>query len=245
MTSKTGTSKAAANQGQAIDQGAAIQQAVNLGWASIEFEPDGTIISANDNFVNALGYSKEVDIKGKHHRIFCDPAYTKTAAYKKFWTSLAKGEVNSGEFQRIKKGGDSIYIQASYTPVTDKSDKVVKVIKIATDVTEMVKLREEAQQAIEEMAAQEEELKQNMEEMQATQEEMQRVSLQASAVKSAVDTGWASIEFEPNGTIIAANENFVSALGYTMEEDIIGKHHRIFCEEVWLNLLSIRTSGKH
>ncbi|BDD01858.1 PAS domain S-box protein [Persicobacter psychrovividus] len=171
-----------------------LESAVNSSWASIEFEPDGTIISANDNFVKALGYQSSAELSGRHHRIFCEYEYANSAEYASFWDALGNGKMTTGEFLRQTKQGQGIWINASYTPVFDEQGKVVKVIKIANDITKMVESR-----------------------------------LQASAVKSAVDTGWASIEFEPDGTIITANDNFISTLGYHSVDEIKGKHHRIFC----------------
>lgn len=173
----------------------AIQMAVNTGWASIEFKPDGTIISANDNFVKTLGYSSSDDFVGKHHKIFCDDDYIRSREYDQFWKDLANGNVKEGEFGRVKKDGEIVWINASYTPVKNNEGEVYKIIKIANNITQMVEDR-----------------------------------ANANAVKTAVDTAWASIEFKPDGTIISANENFVKTLGYNNESDIIGKHHRIFCD---------------
>jgi methyl-accepting chemotaxis protein len=105
----------------------------------IEFEPDGTILSANENFLNAVGYSLE-EIQGQHHRMFVDPSYANSSEYKQFWSDLADGKFNAAEFQRFGKGGNEIWIQASYNPVLNKSGKVTRVVKIATDITEQ-KLR--------------------------------------------------------------------------------------------------------
>ncbi|MGL1888649.1 MAG: PAS domain-containing protein, partial [Reichenbachiella sp.] len=171
-----------------------VQAAVDSGWASIEFEPDGTILSVNDNWINALGYSKE-DMVGQHHKMFCDPAYTRSKVYKTFWKDLANGKINSGEFLRYKAGGEGFWINASYTPIKNSDGEVYKVVKIASDITNMVKSREKG-----------------------------------DAIKSAVDTAWASIEFEPDGTILEVNNNWVNTLGYDREE-MIGQHHRMFCEQ--------------
>ncbi len=128
-----------------------IKQAVDTGWASIEFTPDGTILDANDNFVKGLGYNSKTELVSQHHRMFCDPTYVRSAEYSMFWTDLARGNVNSGEFKRITKQGTEIWINASYTPVTDEKGKVYKVIKIANDVTEMVRNRTQAISLIEEV----------------------------------------------------------------------------------------------
>ncbi|MEQ1899451.1 MAG: methyl-accepting chemotaxis protein [Devosia sp.] len=102
--------------------------------AIIEFEPDGTIIVANANFLGAMGYSLE-EIAGKHHRMFVDPAEATSQAYSGFWEALRRGEFQAAEFRRFGKGGKEVWIQASYNPVVDKTGKVVKVVKIATDTT--------------------------------------------------------------------------------------------------------------
>ena len=116
-------------------QGENIQAAVNTGFAAIEFLPDGTILTANANFCKAMEYSQESEIAGKHHRIFCNPEYATSAEYRHFWSELAAGNVNAGEFERVTKNGHRIWLNASYTPVRDAEGKVVKVIKIAADIT--------------------------------------------------------------------------------------------------------------
>ncbi len=110
-----------------------ILEALSRSQAVIEFKLDGTIITANENFCNALGYSL-TEIKGKHHRIFCDPAYTATADYREFWAMLNKGQFESREYKRIRKDGSEIWIQASYNPVF-KNGKPWKIVKFATDIT--------------------------------------------------------------------------------------------------------------
>lgn len=175
-----------------------LKNAVDTGWASIEFKPDGTILDVNDNWVHTLGYKKE-EMIGKHHRIFCDEKYVASDEYKQFWEKLANGEVNSGEFKRVKNGGEELWINASYTPVKDDSGKVTKVIKIASDITDMIQGRFEGE-----------------------------------AIKSAVNTGWASIEFSPDGFISSVNDNWIKTLGYTKEE-MVGQHHRMFCETEYAN----------
>lgn len=119
----------------ALREANAIKAAVDTAWASIEFEPDGTIIKANKNFVNAMGYSSEEDFVGKHHRIFCDDEYVRSSEYTKFWSDLAEGVTQTNDFRRIKKNGDDIWIHASYTPIINDQGEVTKVIKIANDIT--------------------------------------------------------------------------------------------------------------
>ena len=120
---------------EARTQGEAVQSAVDAGWSSIEFGIDGTIMGANDNFVNMLGYSSGSEMIGKHHRVLCGEEYANSDAYVSFWNDLAKGQIQSGEFMRVKNDGTEVWINASYTPVVDEKGNVFKVIKIATDIT--------------------------------------------------------------------------------------------------------------
>jgi len=113
---------------------AAKLSAISRSQAVIEFTPDGEIITANENFCGALGYELS-EVVGKHHRIFCDPAYTKTPEYEAFWRDLAAGQFSSNEFMRLSKTGKEIWIQAAYNPIRNDKGEVVKVVKFATDVT--------------------------------------------------------------------------------------------------------------
>ncbi|EQC43153.1 PAS domain S-box protein [Bacteriovorax sp. DB6_IX] len=110
-------------------------KAISKAQAMIEFELDGTIIDANENFLSAMGYQLE-EIKGKHHRIFCDPTYVTSSEYQKFWNKLGNGDFEAGEYKRFSKNGDEIWINASYNPILDASGKPFKVVKFATDITE-------------------------------------------------------------------------------------------------------------
>lgn len=112
-------------------------QAISRSQAVIEFTPSGDIISANDNFLNAMGYSL-AEIVGKRHSMFCDPAYAATAEYSSFWKALADGEYKSAEFRRVGKNGAVVFIQASYNPIFDDDGKVTRVVKFATDITPTV-----------------------------------------------------------------------------------------------------------
>ncbi|MBB3570429.1 methyl-accepting chemotaxis protein [Rhizobium sp. BK491] len=108
--------------------------ALSRSQAVIEFLPTGEILTANENFCSAMGYAPS-EIVGKHHSIFCDPAYARTEEYKRFWQRLAQGEFIANEFVRYGKGGKEIWIQAAYNPIVDADGKVYKVVKFATDVT--------------------------------------------------------------------------------------------------------------
>lgn len=172
--------------------GNSLKNAVDAGWASIEFTVDGIVTDCNDNWVTALGYKRE-EMIGQHHRMFCDENYAKSDAYKQFWKDLGNGKVFSGEFRRKKNGGDDIWINASYAPIKEDG-VVIKVIKIAADITEQ---------------------KHN--------------NLNYEGQIKAINESQAVIEFNMDGTIIQANDNFLHATGYGAGE-LEGKHHRIFCE---------------
>lgn len=167
--------------------------ALSKSQAIIEFNLDGTIITANEAFLGAMGYSLD-EVAGKHHRMFVDPSYAQSAEYQQFWDDLRAGKFDSAEYKRFAKGGKEIWIQASYNPVMDADGKPVKVVKIATDVTAQ-KMR----------------------------------SADRQSQLDAISRTQAVIEFELDGTIITANENFCSAMGYALDE-IKGKHHRMFVE---------------
>ncbi|MEZ5758668.1 MAG: PAS domain-containing methyl-accepting chemotaxis protein [Emcibacteraceae bacterium] len=109
-------------------------KAINKSLAVISFNLDGTILDANDNFLKTVGYDRS-EVVGNHHRMFVDPAYSKSDDYKAFWNSLASGEFQAAEFMRLAKGGKEIWIQASYNPIFDPSGRPFKVVKYATDIT--------------------------------------------------------------------------------------------------------------
>ena len=108
--------------------------AMEENFAIISFKPDGTILQANNNFLNALNYTLD-EVVGKHHKIFCNNRYVSSTAYSDFWNKLNRGESQIDEFERIRKDGSSIWLKASYTPVKDKNGKVTRVIKFAQDST--------------------------------------------------------------------------------------------------------------
>src|SRR5262245_4961165 len=163
--------------------------AVDRAQAVIEFKLDGTIVTANGNFLNAVGYSLG-EIQGKHHSMFMPPVDRDSAAYREFWAALNRGEYQHGEYKRIGKGGKEIWILASYKPILDEKGMPFGVVKFATDVSA-------------------EKLK----------------SADFSGQLDAIGKSQAVIEFNLDGTIICANENFLQTLGYTIGE-IRGQHHR-------------------
>jgi methyl-accepting chemotaxis protein len=171
----------------------AIYQALDKVQAIIEFDLDGTVVSANENFLNIFGYELD-EVLGKHHRMFCEPDYVESSAYTEFWNKLARGEYHADEFKRLAKHGREIWLQASYNPVFDADGNPIRVVKFATDVT----------------AA-----------------KLQLAEFDGKIC--AINRAQAVIEFELDGTVITANDNFLDIFGYTLDE-VAGKHHRIFCD---------------
>lgn len=176
-----------------LQQHRSYYDAIRNSAAVIEFSSDGTIVDANESFLQTMGYSL-AEIKGKHHRIFCDPAHAESSEYAEFWNSLAKGKHFSAEYQRFAKGGREVWIQASYNPVFDQKGNVTGVVKFATEVTKT-----------------------------------RNKNAEFEGMVAAINRVQAVIEFSLDGVILNANENFLSTMGYSLEETL-GKHHRIFCD---------------
>ncbi|MGE8103203.1 methyl-accepting chemotaxis protein [Allorhizobium sp. NPDC080224] len=170
-------------------------RALSNAQAMIWFAPDGTILDANENFLNALGYKLE-EIVGKHHRIFCEDAIRQSPDYQRFWSELSAGRFQGGQFRRQSKTGEDVWIEATYNPVFH-GGRVIRILKIATDITKT-----------------------------------KIVALHDNNRLRAIDQSQAIIEFEPDGTIVEANDNFLKAMGYDRSE-VIGKHHSMFCEPTY------------
>ncbi len=147
------TKQAAAKHAAARELADRIGQiaAINKSHAVVEFALDGTILTANENFLQALGYTLE-EVQGRHHSMFVDEAYRQSAEYKDLWARLARGEYQTGEYKRIGKGGRTVWIQGSYIPILDANGRPFKVVKYATNVTRQVKLRQNLQALMERTA---------------------------------------------------------------------------------------------
>jgi methyl-accepting chemotaxis protein len=171
----------------------AIHAALHRALAVIEFDLEGKILHANENFLRVLGYTL-ADVQGRHHSMFCESEYAGSAAYKQFWANLGAGEYNQGEFKRIAKDGREVWINASYNPILDIDGKPYKVIKFATDITDT---------------------------------RMRNAEYEGKV--SAISKAQAVIEFDMQGHVLNANENFLSVMGYYLE-DIQGEHHRMFVD---------------
>jgi len=156
--------------------------------AVIEFNMDGTIIRANDNFLTTLGYALG-EVQGKHHSMFVDPAERDGSVYRQFWAALYRGEYQTGEFKRVGKGGREVWIQASYNPILDLNGKPYKVVKYASDITRQAETRMRAERArslIESVAAGSEEMNASIREISETMvKSRQRASDAVQQVDSA------------------------------------------------------------
>ncbi|XAH24490.1 methyl-accepting chemotaxis protein [Xylophilus sp. GW821-FHT01B05] len=127
--------------------------AVSRAQAVIEFGLDGTILQANANFLAALGYRHAGEIVGQHHRIFVSPQERGSPAYAAFWRDLAAGQFHQGQFCRVGKAGNAVWIEASYNPVLDDAGRPFKVVKYATDITARFEATRTLQQAFEQLNA--------------------------------------------------------------------------------------------
>ncbi|MBZ7976080.1 PAS domain-containing methyl-accepting chemotaxis protein [Campylobacter sp. RM12637] len=113
----------------------AILKAIYKEMAIIEFDTKGNIVDANEHFLKATKYTL-AEIKGKHHRIFCDKHYVNSSDYSIFWQELSRNIPQSGQFKRFAKDGQIVYLEANYLPIVDEQNQVYKVIKFAADITE-------------------------------------------------------------------------------------------------------------
>jgi methyl-accepting chemotaxis protein len=126
-------------------------EALDKSQAVVEFQLDGTILAANDNFLRVMGYSLD-EVRGRHHSMFLDEAARSGSEYKEFWARLGRGEYQTGEFRRTGKGGRAVWIQGSYNPILDRAGRPVKVVKYATDVTAQVQMRLDIQGVLQRVA---------------------------------------------------------------------------------------------
>lgn len=172
-------------------QAAGTLAAFGQSQAMISFAPDGTVIGANHNFLALTGY-EAAEVLGKHHRIFVHESDRNAPDYLRFWEELRRGQYQAGEFRRVTREGEDVWIQASYNPVRYAGNRVERIVKIATDITAQ-KLR----------------------------------NADTHGQLAAIHKAQAVISFDLEGSVLDANGNFLSALGYRLDE-ITGRHHRIF-----------------
>ncbi len=159
----------------------------------IEFDLQGNVLRANENFLKASQYSRE-ELRGAHHRMFVDPEYVGSPEYREFWAKLRRGECQSAQYKRMGKKGRVVWVQATYYPILGLFGRPYKVVKHTVDVTEqMMKLSDGVGQL------------------------------------AAISKAQAVIEFDLDGTIRAANQNFLAMMGYSLDE-LRGRHHGMLLE---------------
>ncbi|MEP7246408.1 MAG: methyl-accepting chemotaxis protein [Gammaproteobacteria bacterium] len=170
--------------------------AVSGAQPMIEFDLNGIVLGANDNFLKASGYSLS-EIRGQHHRMFVDAAQRDTAEYKAFWEKLRRGEHQTAQYKRVAKNGRPVWVEATYYPIADGRNKPFKVVKYATDITERMLAQADG-------------------------------AGQLAAIRKAQGV----VEFDLNGIIQTANDNFLRIMGYTLDE-VRGKHHNLFVDPAY------------
>jgi methyl-accepting chemotaxis protein len=170
----------------------ALRQALDRSLAVIEFDLQGTILHANDNFLQTFGYRLD-EISGRQHRLFCPPGVAESEDYQDFWAALARGEFHSGVYRRKHKDGSLRWIRATYNPLLDAQGRPQRIIKFATDITET---------------------------------RLQAVEYEGKI--EAIHRSQAVIEFDLQGNVLWANDNFLGMTGYALDE-LRGRHHSLMC----------------
>jgi methyl-accepting chemotaxis protein len=176
--------------------------AISRAQPMIEFDMDGTVLNANDKFLEASKYELR-EIRGRHHSMFVDPEQRGTSEYKAFWERLRRGEVQSAQYRRMARNGRPVWVSATYYPILDGRGRPFKVVKYTVDITEQMLAQADA-------------------------------NGQVAAISKAQGVA----EFELDGTIRAANDNFLRIMGYTLDE-VRGKDHSMFVEP------SVRESAEY
>jgi methyl-accepting chemotaxis protein len=159
----------------------------------IEYDMNGLIMGANDNFLKASGYTL-AEIRGQHHRMFVNPEERDTPQYNEFWAKLRRGERQSATYKRVAKNGRPLWAQATYYPVRDSSGKLFKIVKYTVDITDQMLAQAES-----------------------------------AGQLAAISKAQCVVEFELDGTLRTANDNFLRAMGYSLDE-LRGKHHSLFVD---------------
>ncbi|MCJ2129745.1 PAS domain-containing methyl-accepting chemotaxis protein [Methylobacterium sp. E-045] len=167
--------------------------AIDGSQCRVEFTLDGKILTANKNFLDAVGYELS-EIQGKHHSLLVDPAVKESQAYHAFWATLSDGNFQAGEFKRIGKDGCEVWLQATYTPILGRNGRPIRIVKFASNITDRV---------------------------------MKTINFEGQVI--ALHRSQAVIEFSIDGTILAANQNFLDVMGYGLSE-IQGRHHNLFVD---------------
>ena len=181
------------------NQASALQKSAG----TVEFLPDGTILTANDNLCRLMGYPVD-ELKGRHHRMLVDPAYANSPEYQQFWRDLAEGRIQSGEFRRFGKGNREVWLQASYNPVTDETGRIVKIFKLATDITDRKRMEASLTQTMEAVSGNAQTLGSASEELAANSQQMvsnaEETATQAGVVSAAAEQVSKNVQTVATGT---------------------------------------------
>jgi methyl-accepting chemotaxis protein len=183
-------------------------QSLDRTQAMIEFTPDGTIVTANRNFLDTVGYTLN-DIKGQHHRMFVDPAERDSPAYRDFWARLGRGEFIAGDFKRITRSGKEVWMSAIYSAIVDAQGRVYKVVKIARDATAAVQLRQRVDGILKAVGNNARGLNSASEELSVVAQQMSAAAEETSAQATSVSA--ASEEVSRNVQAVAAGSEEMSA----------------------------------
>ncbi len=208
--------------------------AIDRAYGVIEFDTNGNVLYANENFLELMGYGL-LEIQGRHHRMFVQESEHHTDEYRLFWERLGKkGEFIDGEFKRVTKKGEIVWLKATYNAVLDPNGKPYKVIKYAQDITQVKNLEMASQQQTEELRAQEEELRQNMEEMQAVQETIESKQREVIAIAHKYEQilegcADAVVMINGKGIISFFNASAESLWGYD-RADVMGKNVKMLMD---------------
>lgn len=168
-------------------------KSIEASQAVVEFSPEGTIVSANQNFLKLMGYALS-EIQGKHHNFLSDTQSHQDDEFEQLWSRLSSGRVVIAEARRVGKDGRLVWLHASYSPVRDKQKRLVGVVKTAVDITAQMQM-----------------------------------SVDRANQLSAIGRSQAVIEFDLKGTVLSANDTFLSIMGYSLH-DVVGRHHSMFVE---------------
>ena len=164
--------------------------AITKSMAVVEFELDGKIVTANENFLKAIGYSLD-EIKGRYHSLFVEEAYSRSSEYKEFWTKLGNGEHQIGEYRRLGRNGREIWIQGSYNPILDENGRPIRIVKYATEVTAQVRMRKQLETLVCNVAENSQSLASASEELASVSHQMasssEETRAQANVVSSAAE----------------------------------------------------------
>lgn len=182
-----------------------VVRAIDSAYAYIEFNTDGSILTCNKNFQSVMGYTEE-ELKGKHHRMFCESQYASSIEYSQFWPDLKSGKSKEGIFKRVNRAGKEMWLQAVYSPVTDEMGRVYKVIKIATDVSDQQKMIVSIQETATTLASASAELTATATEMSGTADRTSRESQSAAAAAEEVSAGVQTVATNMEETVASIKE---------------------------------------